>query len=76
MALRAACTGFLDPFARALGPDGVLLMALAPEFPAYEIALPAAITAYMQQGGAAALPCSESRSAARFKRTDTCNGGA
>lgn len=55
-ALRAACTGFLDPFARVLGSGGVLLMAFAPGFPANKIVLPVTVMAYMQQGGAVALP--------------------
>lgn len=40
----------LDPFARQLGLDGVLLMAFILGFPANEIVLPIAAMAYMAQG--------------------------
>lgn len=46
----AHCAGFLDPFARAIGLDGVLLMAFILGFPANEIVLPIAIMAYLSTG--------------------------
>lgn len=44
------CTGFLDPFARLLGLDGVILMAFILGFPANEIVLPIIIMAYLSTG--------------------------
>ena len=44
------CTGFLDPFARLLGLDGVILMAFLLGFPANEIVLPIVIMAYLSTG--------------------------
>lgn len=44
------CTGFLDPFARLLGLDGVILMAFILGFPANEIVVPIIIMAYMATG--------------------------
>ena len=44
------CSGFLDPFARVLGLDGVILLAFILGFPANEIVIPVAIMAYMQAG--------------------------
>jgi len=44
------CTGFLDPFARALGLDGVILMAFLLGFPANEIVIPIIIMAYLSTG--------------------------
>ncbi|SBV96584.1 Ferrous iron transport protein B homolog [uncultured Eubacteriales bacterium] len=46
----AICTGFLDPFARLLGLDGVILMAFILGFPANEIVLPIIIMAYLSTG--------------------------
>jgi len=43
------CSAFLDPFARLLGLDGVLLMAFILGFPANEIVMPIAIMAYMSE---------------------------
>lgn len=55
------CTGFLDPFARLLGLDGVILMAFLLGFPANEIVLPIIIMAYLSSGSLLALddlePC-------------------
>lgn len=48
--LLAWCAGFLDPFARLLGMDGVILMAFILGFPANEIVIPVMIMAYMAQG--------------------------
>lgn len=44
------CAGFLDPFARQLGLDGVILIAFILGLPANEIVLPIIIMAYMAQG--------------------------
>ncbi|MGE4353401.1 MAG: ferrous iron transport protein B [Oscillospiraceae bacterium] len=44
------CAAFLDPFARLLGLDGVILIAFILGFPANEIVLPIIIMAYMAQG--------------------------
>ncbi len=45
--LLSLCAGFLDPFARTIGLDGVILMAFILGFPANEIIMPIAIMAYM-----------------------------
>ncbi len=44
------CTGFLDPFGRLLGLDGVILMAFLLGFPANEIVIPIIIMAYTATG--------------------------
>ncbi|MCL1790351.1 MAG: ferrous iron transport protein B [Peptococcaceae bacterium] len=44
------CSNFLDPFARLLGMDGVILLAFILGFPANEIVIPIMIMAYMAQG--------------------------
>jgi len=44
------CSGFLDPFARLLGMDGVILLAFILGFPANEIVLPIMLMAYMATG--------------------------
>lgn len=44
------CTAFLDPFARLLGLDGVILMAFILGIPANEIVLPILLMTYLQQG--------------------------
>ena len=41
---------FLDPFARLMGLDGVILMAFILGFPANEIVIPIAVMAYMAEG--------------------------
>lgn len=46
----AHCAGFLDPFARLLGLDGVILIAFILGFPANEIVIPIIIMAYMSTG--------------------------
>lgn len=46
----AHCTGFLDPFARLLGLDGVILMAFILGFPANEIVIPIIIMSYLSTG--------------------------
>ncbi len=48
--LLAHCTQFLDPFARLLGLDGVILMAFILGLPANEIVVPIIIMTYMAQG--------------------------
>ncbi len=50
MSILAHCTGFLDPFARLLGMDGVILMAFILGFPANEIVMPIIIMAYLATG--------------------------
>ncbi len=44
------CSSFLDPFARLLGLDGVILMAFVLGFPANEIVMPIVIMAYTAGG--------------------------
>ena len=44
------CANFLDPFARLLGLDGVILFAFILGFPANEIVVPIIIMAYMAKG--------------------------
>ncbi len=48
--LLAHCTGFLDPFARFFGLDGVILMAFILGWPANEIVLPVMLMAYLATG--------------------------
>lgn len=50
MTLLAHCSGFLDPFAKLLGMDGVILLAFILGFPANEIVVPIIIMAYMAAG--------------------------
>ena len=50
ISLLAHCTGFLDPFARLLGLDGVILMAFLLGSPANEIVFPIIIMAYLSSG--------------------------
>ena len=44
------CTGFLDPFARLFGLDGVILMAFLLGWPANEIVVPVMLMAYLSTG--------------------------
>lgn len=44
------CAEFLDPFARLMGLDGVILLAFILGFPANEIVVPIMIMTYMAQG--------------------------
>ena len=44
------CTGFLDPFARLFGLDGVILMAFLLGWPANEIVIPVMLMAYLSTG--------------------------
>ena len=48
--LLSYCADFLDPFARLLGLDGVILIAFILGFPANEIVIPIVIMAYMKNG--------------------------
>ncbi len=50
LSLLAHCANFLDPFARLMGLDGVILMAFVLGLPANEIVVPIIIMAYMSQG--------------------------
>ena len=50
VSLLARCTGFLDPFARLFGLDGVILMAFILGWPANEIVLPVMLMAYLATG--------------------------
>ncbi len=45
--LLSLCTGFLDPFARIFGLDGVILMAFILGWPANEIVIPVMLMAYL-----------------------------
>lgn len=51
--LLSLCAGFLDPFARLLGMDGVILLAFILGFPANEIVMPIVIMAYLSSGSLA-----------------------
>lgn len=44
------CAAFLDPFGRAIGLDGTLVLAFILGFPANEIVLPIALMSYLAQG--------------------------
>lgn len=48
--LLTICSEFLDPFARLLGLDGVILLAFILGFPANEIVVPLIIMSYMSTG--------------------------
>ena len=48
--LLAHCTGFLDPFARLFGLDGVILMSFILGWPANEIVIPVMLMAYLCTG--------------------------
>ena len=51
--LLAICSGFLDPFARLMGLDGVILLAFILGLPANEIVLPIIVMAYLAEGSIA-----------------------
>ena len=53
LSLLAHCTTFLDPFARLIGLDGVILMAFLLGFPANEIVLPIVMMCYLSTGSLA-----------------------
>ena len=44
------CVGFLEPFGKAIGVDGVILIAFILGFPANETVIPAMLMAYTQSG--------------------------
>ncbi len=48
--LLTVCSDFLDPFGRAFGMDGAILLAFVLGFPANEIVLPIMLMIYLQQG--------------------------
>ena len=48
--LLGVCAQFIDPFARLMGLDGIILMAFILGFPANEIVIPIIIMGYMAQG--------------------------
>lgn len=48
--LLAVCSAFLDPFARFIGLDGVILLAFILGFPANEIVVPIMLMAYLSTG--------------------------
>lgn len=50
MTLLNHCSAFLDPFAKFLGMDGVILLAFILGFPANEIVFPIIIMSYMASG--------------------------
>ncbi len=50
ISLLSYCTQALDPFARVIGLDGVILMAFILGFPANEIVVPIILMAYMSTG--------------------------
>ena len=56
------CTGFLDPFGRLFGMDGVIIMAFLLGLPANEIVIPIIIMSYMNGSSLSDLPISEIRS--------------
>ncbi len=49
-ALLTVCADFLDPFARFIGLDGVILLAFILGFPANEIVVPIMLMAYLSTG--------------------------
>ena len=46
----ALCADFLDPFARLMGLDGIILLAFILGMPANEIVMPIAVMCYLAQG--------------------------
>ncbi len=67
--LLALCAGALDPFARLLGMDGVILLAFLLGFPANEIVIPIIIMAYLSAGS-----LTELESTARLHQLLAANG--
>ena len=57
--LLSHCAAFLDPFARAIGLDGMLLLAFILGFPANEIVLPIALMGYTASGTLASAEAGE-----------------
>ncbi len=56
MSVLARFTGFLDPFAKLFGIDGVILAAFILGLPANEIVLPIMLMAYTASGGMSRIP--------------------
>ncbi|MBQ9832524.1 MAG: ferrous iron transporter B [Clostridia bacterium] len=54
--LFAYCTAFLDPFAKIIGLDGVILLAFILALPANEIVMPIIIMGYMASGTISQMP--------------------
>lgn len=50
MSVFSYCSNFLDPFARLIGMDGIILMAFILGFPANEIVMPIIIMSYLCTG--------------------------
>lgn len=50
VSLLSHCADFLDPFARLMGLDGIILVAFLLGFPANEIVIPIMIMAYLARG--------------------------
>ncbi len=50
MSILSYCSNFLDPFARLIGMDGIILMAFILGFPANEIVMPIIIMSYLCTG--------------------------
>ncbi len=50
MSILSVCANFLDPFAKVIGLDGVILMAFIIGFPANEIVMPIIIMSYLCTG--------------------------
>jgi len=67
--LLSRCAAFLDPAARAMGLDGVILIAFILGFPANEIVLPIVLMAYLGQGS-----LQETASLAQMKALLIANG--
>jgi len=67
--LLSHCAAFLDPFARLMGLDGVILIAFVLGFPANEIVIPIILMAYMAQGSLV-----EPASLSQMKQLFTDNG--
>lgn len=63
------CTDFLDPFARFMGLDGVILMAFILGFPANEIVIPIILMTYLSKGS-----LTELASLAEMKALFVANG--
>ncbi len=55
------CADFLDPFARLMGLDGVILIAFILGLPASEIVIPIIIMAYMSEGTIAEIGLTQMR---------------
>lgn len=56
VSLLTRCAAALDPLGRAMGMDGVLLLAFVLGFPANEIVLPIAVMGYLAQGSLSDVP--------------------